>query len=69
MKTLQEYFASAVFLRKDKYCHLYWTSGQKKIKMKTDSLEKMQLFYAEKRYRKENKNGVDRTEIRRYLCS
>ena len=55
MKTLQEYFASAVFLRKDKYCHLYWTSGQKKIKMKTDSLEK--------------KNGVDRTEIRRYLCS
>ena len=48
MKTLQEYFASAVFLRKDKYCHLYWTSGQKKIKMKTDSLEKCSCFMQKK---------------------
>lgn len=48
MKALQEHFASAVFLRKDKYCHLYWTSGQKKIKMKTDSLEKCSCFMQKK---------------------
>lgn len=40
IKTLQEknYFCSVLY--KDKYCYMYWTSGQKKAKIRTDFLEK-----------------------------
>lgn len=47
MKALQETNFCSVF-HKDKYCFLYWTSGQKRTKMETDFLEKYSCFQHKK---------------------
>lgn len=59
IKTLQEknYFCSVLY--KDKYCYMYWTSGQKKAKIRTDFLRKMKLIYAEIDTGRKMKIGVD----------